>query len=159
MSSLEQSTQPETCPRCGRARHSGEDACPRCGLLVVRWRTFRPDADDPPGLQPLWEGLVAAWSDAAAHDRALAVASNLAALPALARRYRARLAADAGDEMARERLQRVAVLVETGARAQAEEQVQRSSLFRVVYFAGYVVGVMGMAVAAYVLFIVLRQRH
>jgi hypothetical protein len=147
----------ESCPRCSRARKPGEEACPRCGLLVRRWRTFRPDADDPAELEALWQRLLVEWDDGAAHDRALDAATNLAALPGLARRYRARLAADDQDQVARDRLQRLAVLVETGARAQAEEQVQQASMFRLVWYLGYFVALAGVATALYALYLALRQ--
>jgi hypothetical protein len=202
-------TDKEACPRCGRARAAGEKACARCGLMVARWRSFRPDADDPPEMEPLWQELLAHWSDEAAHDRALEATINLAALPALARRYRLRLAADeearrrgtaapgraigggsepsqgsedearrrgtaapgraiAGgsepsqgsedDRIARARLQRLAVLAETGARAQAEEKVSMTAAYRLVWYMGYAVGIAGVAAAAWALYRVATQR-
>ena len=141
----------ECCPRCDRARSPGEDACTRCGLLVVRWSGFRIDADDPPEFGPLWEECLAAWSDEATHDRVLLSMTNLAALPSLARRYRARLESDAADEVARSRLQRLAILVETGARAQAQEKLDATATFRLVWVLGHVVGLLGVGAAAYLL--------
>lgn len=139
------------CPRCERAGAPGETACARCGLLVERFGGFRADADDPPELAPLWEECCAAWTDEETHDRVLVSATNLAALPALARRYRERLATDAKDEVARARLQRVAVLVETSARAQAEEKIDSGGAFRLVWVLGHVVALVGVAAAAYLL--------
>lgn len=141
----------ECCSRCQRSSEPGELACARCGLLVERFAGFRADADDPPELAPLWHECCAAWCDEPAHDRLLVSATNLAALPALARRYRERLSADPKDEMARARLQRVAILVETSARAQAEEKLDSGGAFRVVWVLGHVVALLGVAAAAYFL--------
>jgi hypothetical protein len=110
------------CPKCGKQRGAQETACARCGLLVARWRNFAKHSIIPPSLDGKWAECEARWDDPAVHDAALSAAMAAHALPALARRYRKRLAGGP-DKVAETRLSRIAVLAEAAARAQSERVV------------------------------------
>jgi hypothetical protein len=139
----------ESCPKCGRPRAGDETACARCGLLVERWGSFV--AEEPgaaAALDPLWAAAVMRWEAPSGHDKLLACARELGALPALARRYRAYLGGHPADAVAEARLKRLATLVEIEARAQAREGTP-PIVPRVVWLVGVVaaLALLGAALA------------
>lgn len=155
MPKLSQTDAEGQCPKCGRARVAGEGACARCGLLVERWDGFSV-SEDPPGLAERWEECVAKWDDSERHDQAMVTAMGAAALPQLARRYRARL--DAGpDPIAETRLKQIAALVEHAARAQSERIVTPTAQ-RAWRVAAVIVALAVLGVAA-LLLIMSMNRH
>ncbi len=138
-----------TCPKCARPREPAEAACARCGLVVTRWIDFAREqaAAEPPELGPLWERAAAAWDDPAAHDKLLAVATELGVLPSLARRYRGR----AGDPVAEKRLAQIAALVEAAARMQVRSEASPRAA-RGLWIAGYAVAAVLVAASLWFLF-------
>jgi hypothetical protein len=127
------------CPKCGRTRAPADEACAQCGLAVARWSRFAvEESGEPPELAAQWERAEAEWSDTRAHDRLLQAASDLGALPSLARRYRAHLAGHAGDGEAQRRLRQIAALVEAAARIQAGTPVSPRAM-RALWIGGYAV--------------------
>ena len=131
----------ESCPKCRRPRQFGETACARCGLLVsffARFPVASAPATDPSEIDDLWTGCLEAWGQPAAHDRLLDMATRLAALPAIARRYREHLDREPGDPVAAGRLGRIGILIESAVRAHARETLSSGSLrlFRIVVYVG-----------------------
>jgi hypothetical protein len=76
------------CPKCTTERRPEHTACARCGLLVSRWAGFRAEQPSHAALDPLWDRLVADWSNAGAHARFVEVATQCDALAIAAARYR-----------------------------------------------------------------------
>lgn len=95
------------CPKCGLRPVAGE-ACARCGLAVAHMAGWADDHMVPEALTAAWAACLAAWDDAAAHDRVADLARSLIEQPWLARRYRAVLLERPDDPVAAARLTRVA---------------------------------------------------
>jgi hypothetical protein len=108
------------CPKCGREQAPAE-ACRGCGLLVERFDEFRrrDDEDVPPAVVAAWERCLAAWDDAAEHERLVEVVAAHRAYGWGARRYRDALRGRPDDAVARARLTRMARMAEAALRSTA----------------------------------------
>jgi hypothetical protein len=84
-------------------------------------------------LDPLWETVVAAWSDEAAHQHFLDTAAQVDALDVAAARYRERRQADPNDAQAQSGLERAVRLAQTmyEMRARAERPARPPVALRV----------------------------
>ncbi|MBX7100649.1 MAG: hypothetical protein K1X89_23250, partial [Myxococcaceae bacterium] len=87
------------CPKCVTPKRPGAGDCAACGLEFSR---FDPATVAPaPWLAESWAGVLAAWGDPGGHEKLLGRAQQEGELPALARLYRLRLAAEPNDAIAR----------------------------------------------------------
>ena len=152
---IEASTPPSrTCPKCGTPCGLMEVACSRCGLLSELFDKFAAEGD-PAGLDAAWADCEHEWARVDLHDHVLDVATRLHCLPALARRYRARLAGGE-DPIAEKRLQQIAILIETATRMQARED-HPHHLSRAIRVAGNIAALLLLIATAWVLVIAWRR--
>jgi hypothetical protein len=86
------------CPKCVAARPDGAEACPACGLT---YELFDPATVKPStGLSQRWVALLAAWEDAALHERMLQESVARGELATVGRLYRLRLVCSPEDPIA-----------------------------------------------------------
>jgi hypothetical protein len=96
----------------------GARACRRCGLSrhhAEAWAAAQPRP--PAELTAAWSAVQKTWTDQDAHDRLSMLALGHAALPWLARRYRAVQQACPGDEIASARLDKIVTMTLAALRA------------------------------------------
>lgn len=102
-----------TCPKCHDAQPPGA-ACRSCGLLGDRMAEFVRDRDAqvPPEVVAAWDELGATWSEDAAHDKFVRIASTAMAYPWAALRYREAIRLRPDDAVAAAQLARLARMAE-----------------------------------------------
>jgi len=101
------------CPKCDDEQPPGA-ACRSCGLLSERMAEFKRerDAKVPPELVEAWDTVHARWSDDAAHEQFVRVASTAMSYPWAAQRYREALRLRPDDPLAASQLARLAKMAE-----------------------------------------------
>lgn len=98
------------CPKCG-IEQARAPACRACGLIFAKWRgpealadTSVPELGDVRTAAALWAACEESWEDATRHDAFVDQCQSTQAFAYGAQRYRARLAKDPLDPVAKERL-------------------------------------------------------
>lgn len=107
------------CPKCFARVAASHSACAGCGLLRERFDSFGAEIADsaPPELEALWQACESDWSDSAAHDRFIELASAGDSFAYAARCYRQVLRRRPEDTTARLKLERIARMTEAALMA------------------------------------------
>jgi hypothetical protein len=108
------------CPKCGRTQPRAA-ACRYCGLVYDNWEPGPTEAGGDETARALYAQAEGAWQDPAGHDAFVEHCAAAGLLAFAARCYRARLATDPADPVARAQQQRIIHMAEVTYLAPARE--------------------------------------
>jgi hypothetical protein len=137
------------CPKCDEEQDRAE-ACRRCGLASDRFDSYASEAagELPPELEEAWRRCLGAWRDSSVHEALVERIAAASAFAPAARRYRAYLRDNPGDERASEQLERIGRMAQaaaftaasTSSRTGGEREPYRAVLWLLAVFGLLAVG-------------------